>query len=325
MYSINKYPLLSYESIKTRISDYEIYSFYLGRNLQLGKAYHSLLRLDDSNPSFGLFESGDGKILFKDQGIGLSGNVIQFVQYYCNLSSFEEALLKIYKDLILNVNNNINIKKDIQVIEYKKKDKSKIEVQRQDINKNDIKYWGSFNVSKKILDLFEVAPIKYLFINDTIKHVYTNDNPMYVYKVYNALKIYRPLSDKQQKWYGSVTRKHIFGYKQLPKEGDLLIITKSLKDVMCLYSLGYVAISPSSEGTLIPKEIIEDLKKRFKKIIILYDNDLPGKKYTERIVNKYNLLFTFIPDEYEEKDISDFTKHYGKVKAKDIIKQLIKI
>ena len=145
---------------------------------------------------------------------------------------------------------------------------------------------------------------------------------MYVFKVYDAIKIYRPLADKKEKWYGSTKRIHIFGYKQLPENSDLLIITKSLKDVMCLYSMGYNAISPASEGTLIPSEIITALKKRFKKIIILYDNDEPGKLYTERMNKKYGLDYIFIPEESGEKDISDYISHYNTDKTKELLNRL---
>lgn len=49
---------------------------------------------------------------------------------------------------------------------------------------------------------------------------------MYAYKVYNHFKIYKPLADKYTKWRNNLTEYDIQGYKQLPKKGDILIITK---------------------------------------------------------------------------------------------------
>lgn len=92
---------------------------------------------------------------------------------------------------------------------------------------------------------------------------------MYAYKVYNNFKIYRPLADKYHKWRNNLTEYDIQGYKQLPEKGDILIITKSLKDVMCLCKMGIPAVSPASESTFIPNIALEELKKRFKRIIIL--------------------------------------------------------
>lgn len=52
-------------------------------------------------------------------------------------------------------------------------------------------------------------------------------------------------------------------------KGDILFITKSMKDVMCLHEMGIPAVSPSSESTFLPKDVLEQLKTRFKRIIIL--------------------------------------------------------
>lgn len=61
----------------------------------------------------------------------------------------------------------------------------------------------------------------------------------------------------------------IQGAKQLPKEGgDLLIIQKSMKDVMCLYELGIVAIAPNSENLFLSDTQLDKVKSKFKRIIV---------------------------------------------------------
>lgn len=63
----------------------------------------------------------------------------------------------------------------------------------------------------------------------------------------------------------------------LPKEGgDYIVITKSLKDVMCLYEFGIPAIAPCSENLFLTESQYEKIKKKFKRILVLYDNDRPG-------------------------------------------------
>ena len=131
---------------------------------------------------------------------------------------------------------------------------------------------------------------------------------MYAYKVYNNFKIYRPLADKYTKWRNNLTEYDIQGYAQLPKKGDVLFITKSMKDVMCLYEMGIPAISPSSESTFIPNDILESLKKRFKRIIILFDRDPAGVRYSRKISLKMNLEAMFIHKKYNAKDVSDAIK-----------------
>ena len=84
---------------------------------------------------------------------------------------------------------------------------------------------------------------------------------MYAYKVFDKFKIYRPLASKYTKWRTNLTTSDVQGLAQIPEKGDLLIITKSLKDVMVLYEMGYTAISAASETTFIPEDIISGLKK----------------------------------------------------------------
>ena len=70
---------------------------------------------------------------------------------------------------------------------------------------------------------------------------------MYAYKVYNHFKIYKPYADKYTKWRNNLTELDIQGYKQLPKTGDILVITKSMKDVMCytrwVYQLSHLHLN----------------------------------------------------------------------------------
>ena len=131
---------------------------------------------------------------------------------------------------------------------------------------------------------------------------------MYAYKVYNNFKIYRPFADKYTKWRNNLTEYDIQGYAQLPSKGDTLIITKSMKDVMCLYEMGIPAISPSSESTFIPNDILEGLKKRFKRIIILFDRDNAGVKYLRKMSLKTGLEGLLVHKKFKAKDISDGIK-----------------
>ena len=320
-YSNNNYPILSHKSINTYISDYDIYSFYLGGAFKIGQAFNSPFH-KDRTPSFAIHEIAGGKLLYKDFAKGLNGNVIGFVKELNNLSNNEEAILKIYKDLIFNTN-----RKPLDPLKVKKEYKSRsidLGVKRQPFNQTDLDWWGNFNITKNILTKFEVSAIKYLFVGPYIKHEYKVDNPMYVYTVYDKVKIYRPLAKKTEKWYGTLTRNYIHGYKQLPETGNLLIITKSLKDLMCLYSLGYTAISPSSEGTLVPEHIMNKLKKRFKKIIVFYDNDEAGIAYSKRMCERYKLEEIRIPLKHGEKDTSDLFRKYKQIHyTKSIINDLV--
>jgi DNA primase len=106
---------------------------------------------------------------------------------------------------------------------------------------------------------------------------------------------------------------------------DILIITKSLKDVMVLNELGYEAVSPMAENVIISEELINSYKEKYKSIVIFYDNDgefYPGKGKSGKgkqaalhAAKKYSLPMIFLGDG-EEKDISDYVLKHGKDNAK---------
>ena len=77
---------------------------------------------------------------------------------------------------------------------------------------------------------------------------------------------------------------------------------------MCLYEMGYTAISPSSESTFIPDKVLKQLKCRFKNIIVIYDRDKAGCKNLRKITTTYRLKPLLIHKNFKAKDISDAIK-----------------
>ena len=55
----------------------------------------------------------------------------------------------------------------------------------------------------------------------------------------------------------------------MPQNGEYLCLTKSLKDVMTLYSLGIPAIAPMSETCFLTDSQYSKVIKRFDKVILL--------------------------------------------------------
>lgn len=90
---------------------------------------------------------------------------------------------------------------------------------------------------------------------------------------------------------------------------------------MALHSLKIPAISPNSETLFISDEVLSELKKRFKYIVVFYDNDRAGKYNLAKIRKAYpDLNYFIIPNSYGVKDISDFYKRYGRNKTIEFIK-----
>lgn len=304
--------------ILSRVTEYDIYAHYLGQ-FKVGMIYNSPFR-KDKNPSFGIFYSKRTKqLLFKDHGTGDCGNVIKFVSLYTGITN--------YNDILLDIVNKLKITSDTKLVsskQYIASTETVIGVVRQDFTAEDINYWSQFNICINTLKKFNVNSIKYYLCNGIVKGIYKKENPMYAYKVYNNFKIYRPLADKYTKWRNNLGQYDIQGFKQLPKTDNLLIITKSLKDVMCLYEMGISAISPASESTFIPDDVLDNLKKRFKHILICFDRDTSGIKYLRKISLKTGLKPLLVHKKWNAKDISDAIKLNGFENIKNWLYETIK-
>lgn len=299
------------EWILARVTEYDIYQAYIG-NFKVGKIYNCPFR-KDKNPSFGCYYSRTTKqLMFKDHGTGECGNVIKLVSLITGLTNYNDILNDIVNKL--KITNNTKL---VSSKQYIPSGETVIGVVRQEFTQVDIDYWSQFHISLDTLKKFNVNSIKYYLCNGVVKGVYKDTNPMYAYKVYKHFKIYRPLADKYTKWRNNLTELDIQGYKQLPKTGDILVITKSMKDVMCLYEMGIPAISPSSESTFIPDRVLEQLKKRFKRIIILFDRDETGVKYLRKMSQKTGLEGMLIHKKFKAKDVSDAIKANGFDKVKN--------
>lgn len=304
--------------ILSRVTEYDIYAHYLGQ-FKVGMIYNSPFR-KDKNPSFGIFYSKRTKqLLFKDHGTGDCGNVIKFVSLYTGITN--------YNDILLDIVDKLKIASDTKLVsskQYIASTETVIGVVRQDFTAEDINYWSQFNICIDTLKKFNVNSIKYYLCNGIVKGIYKKENPMYAYKVYNNFKIYRPLADKYTKWRNNLGQYDIQGFKQLPKTDNLLIITKSLKDVMCLYEMGISAISPASESTFIPDDVLDNLKKRFKHILICFDRDTAGIKYLRKISLKTGLKPLLVHKKWKAKDISDAIKLNGFENIKNWLYETIK-
>lgn len=304
--------------ILSKVTEYDIYAKYIGQ-FKIGMIYNSPFR-KDKNPSFGIYYSKRTKqLLFKDHGTGECGNVIKFVSLFTGKTEYSDILSDIVDKL--NITNNTKL---VSSKQYIPSTETVIGIVRQEFTDVDINYWKQFNISINTLKKFNVNSIKYYLCNGIVKGTYKRENPMYAYKVYNNFKIYRPLADKYTKWRNNLTDYDIQGYEQLPQKGDILFITKSMKDVMCLHEMGIPAVSPSSESTFLPKDVLEQLKTRFKRIIILFDRDVAGVKRSRKLSRETGLEAMFINKRFKAKDVSDAVKANSFEEIKNWLNETIK-
>lgn len=320
MYSTKTAITMSLRDLLDKVDDYTIYSYCIGQ-FKPGKIMNSPLRSDDKMPSFAIFPTKDGALLFKDHGTGVAGNAIKFLKLYKGIQTrneLERELLRIVRTYNLDTSKTIKNT-------YAKQHDIDIGIVRQPFTEVDKRYWKQFHISIDTLKKFNVFSIKYFLCNRVVRGTYKEDSPMYAYKVYDKFKIYRPLASKYTKWRTNLTNRHVQGLSELPQEGgNLLIITKSLKDVMCLYEMGFNAIAASSETTFIPDDILQSLKNKWKHVVILYDRDRTGMKKARDYSRQYRIDAIFVHKKFKAKDVSDAVRDNGFFVVKEWLNKTLK-
>jgi len=304
---------LTVNNILSKITEYDIFKTYCSNFKEVDRLFVSELR-KDKNPTCKVFVNEVGNLIYKDYN-GESHNCFTYIRtkYGC---SFNNALNIINKDFNLNFkiswdnNKSISTNNSPTITNQKFEIKiNKITKKRRNWLKEDLNYWGQYDITQSTLEFFNIEPLEFYWIN---YNRFKCDLITYSYEFGNGYRdIYSPHNLRSLKWPCSNTKadKHIYGLKQLPKTGDLLFIVSSLKEVMFLYELGITAIAPQSESTFIPQHIIDNLKLRFKEIIILFDFDKAGCNHSLKHSIKFNLKrLKFCPvmiSYYEGKDLTD--------------------
>ena len=321
-------PKITKELILSRFSEEQLMEYYLHLPVKKG-LFRSPLRRD-KQPTCSFYRNKSGTLIFKDFATGQHLNVFDVVQSIFKCDYFESLRIiandfGIVRDSALRKNPG---KINLNPIKIKDKEISKIQIEVQEFTDSELKWWGKYGISKDILRHFDVYSCKHVFLNDQLFAKSQQHCPIFGYygKKYQGLELWRCYFPKRTsfRFITNWPSKKIQGYDQLPKKGKLLVITKSMKDSMCLYSCGITACAPNSENLFIPDKVLEDLKNRFKNIVVLYDNDRPGLYNMAKIRKEHpELTYVFIPKKYGSKDISDFYKDHGRKETLNLIKTFI--
>ena len=321
---------ISIDDVRRVTTDYEVANKYLGIN-SVPSNINSILR-EDKNPSLCIFPYKDS-LFFKDFGTNQSGNIYQLLSLYWNIP-LNQVYRKIYNDFTSVNYKSCCCKNRITKTIIKKKSNIDIKVKIRDWKPWDIEYWSSYGISLKWLEYCDIFPISHIFLihQNGEQLTISADKYAYVYierkdnKV--SLKIYQPYSTNF-KWMSKHDASVWDLWTKIPEKGDKLIITSSRKDALCLWAnTGIPSLSLQGEGYVPKEKVINQLKERYNKIYVFYDNDFKnkvnnGRNYGRILAEKFNLQQIEIPTEYKSKDPSDLYKNWGKEVFLNVINQLI--
>lgn len=315
---------VSLEAIYEKVDDYKLFAYYVGHDFKLRESFNSPIR-EDKNPSWSVFKARNGHLMYKDFATGDSGDIVKLVSKL-HSCSFKEALHIIDRDFELKLGPGSHLPKmngyvsniDSSTVEELPRN-SNIGIKIQRFRDQDVTFWKQFGINIETLKKYNVFSVSILFMNGFNVSSYSKNNPIYAYVFQKdnkiTYKIYKPF-DPKYKWSSNVDKSVLQGWDQLPPKGEELIITKSLKDVMVLDTMGYASVAMQSEMSTIKPSVMEELNRRFKKIYLLQDFDYAGVSGANRLRKEYPFIMPFFIQSFKTrsnglKDISDYVKHHG--------------
>ena len=322
--------IVSREGILSRTTGAAIFQHYIG---DYSKSMKSPLR-KDTVPSFSVFYSTfHRKLMFKDHASGEFGDCFDIVGLIYDLS-FYDTCVRINMDLglgftcpksdrvysaprIVVAKRNIEMPKDRQ-----------LGVKFRPWSNCDHMYWTvKYDLKEKHLKYYNIFPVQSVFLGNDIVWTHSDKDPIYTYMFFKDntyyYKVYRPLTEnKQFKWMSSTNRTILQGWDQLPATGDTLILTKALKDVAVYRKLGYYAIACQNEISMIKDTVMDELKGRFKRVVVNQDHDPAGIQGTEALVEAFNIPHFYLTG--AEKDISDYREWHTEKNTIILIKSKLR-
>ena len=312
---------ISKTEIFSKFSDAQVLNTVLPEVTEIPCLINSPLRVD-KHPSFRIYMSEHNHIRYIDYATNDKGTLLELLCKYWNCT-FNQALDKICKLMIKD--DNVVIKpKQIKTFTRKETNQmSKIEVKVRPWRDYDYEYWESYGITKPWLKYAEVYPISYKIITKkdpttgkSSRYIFPADKYAYVYinrkEGKLQMKIYMPFNTRGFKWCSKADKSVIDLWTKIPEYGDKVIICSSMKDALCIScNLHIPTLSLQGEGYSMSQTAINELKRRYKKIFISFDTDIPGRQDSAKLAEETGFI-NIVPNLRECKDYSDAFKAYGK-------------
>ena len=323
-------------AVNNLVGDYQIWTDFV-EEFTLNGRVCSPFR-NERKPSFGWFEHTSGTILYKDFGTGDIGDVYRYLQQLWEVSEnqvleticdyYSLPLVKrpnsFFDDTIINpVSSNIP---DVVNRRLEQQERIKVKYRVQPLERIESTYFEQFGISELLLkqhNVYQCSKVWAIYGQvERLFYTYNPKNPCFVYAEDGGCKVYQPLTpNKGEKWRNNFPAGTIECYSLLPPCGDILVITSSRKDVMCLNSLDLdihciAPVSENSYSAILEKQ--EELNQRFKHIIVYTNNDEPGVNASIKLTKKTGWHYMNNP-KGDPKDPSDYYKEYGAEKLKELI------
>lgn len=315
-------PSTDLENIYSKVSDLDILHHYFGIT-HVPCMINSPLRRDN-NPSLSFYSKDGIEVLWTDFSTKEGGDVLHLMSKYWG-ESYADTVKHLWEDLpkITNISGYTQLSKKRYIV---KKTNVILKCKVREWKDYDLEFWNSFGISKRWLEYADVYPISHkIIIKNDEKFVFSADKYAYAYVEFKdkktTLKIYQPFNTKGFKWSNNHDRSVISLWTKVPANGLMICICASLKDALCLWAnTGIPSIAVQGEGYSMSDTAIEELKRRFKHVYILFDNDEAGIVDGVKLAEQTGFTNIVLPRINGTKDISDL---YKSLENKEQFKELM--
>ena len=293
-------------------SEAQIVSYYLGI-LKVPGIINSPRR-QDRHPSFGLYSPNGTEINYIDFSTRDRGTIFTLLKNMWNLD-YPEVFKRICQDFS-KFNSKATVIKSSKCDVTSQGSSSNIDMKCKvrEWKDYDLEYWASYGITLPWLKYANVYPISHkIIVKDGKEFVFGADKYAYAYVEFKegktTLKIYQPFNKRGFKWANKHDRSVISLWTKVPKTGDKIVVCSSLKDALCLWANTSIpAIAIQGEGYGISNTAINELKRRYKEVYILLDNDEAGLRDGEKLSASTGFINLVLPNINGAKDVSDLYK-----------------
>lgn len=303
---------LTAEAILNKISDYDIFHFYMpNKNWKINSVTNSPFR-KDNNPSF-LIGYKSKHLTFIDFGnSSLKGNCFDFVRLLYNLPSYDDALMMIDKDFDLGILSGTSTQNYVRIIsDYAQptatmKREYFIQVKVRKFTHEELAYWNEYYQDIDDLRANNVYSLDTVYLNKK-KFPLKDTELRFGYLYEGHWKIYRPFADKREKWMpNNVPITMMDGLEDI-RDCEVAFINKSKKDYMVMKKIYPCCCAVQNEGMgCFSEENVDYLKENSERQILSFDSDETGVKNSQQITDKFGFEYCNVPRIYLGEGIKDW-------------------
>lgn len=337
--SIERKGFIDKDTILKYVSEEDIFELVFGFKPKEFDYVYSPFREDKNNPGCWFQYYPSGKLKFTDFGsqIYINGkkmiNIDCFdaVQIFFKLTNLYFTLKFIKKHLIEG--KELPQRNEVNFIQRKKKETRILFDVRQFENK-DAQYYKRYEISSQNLIDDKVFAVKrFKVINSKHGDFSTRTYDLcYAHTDFEdgRMKLHRPQQKGKNRFLTTCNQNDIYGINSLPPYGDILMIKKSYKDYRVIKNQGLSTIGFQNEGMIPTNDILFPICKRFRRIVVFFDNDPTGIEASMKVAQHINSNFPGIASaihldtnllQYEISDPSDLIHKKGKPILTEFLKK----